>query len=213
LEADDVRNRVAQQIVKQKQQKVKKEPPIRNLIVAENHGPRVVFRGREFKLGGTTYCDEVREYAPSKRTLLFVTPRSKAKVQPSYFVNFPYVIFVRKKNELLMAIAKHPIQSDNDVVYFPTVGNVYANMKVCLANSAMRGAPNFSFDLMVEYFWSSPADLNGNWTGRKAIAENFGSCGEWEKMDVEEVLDRIEYRPIHLRKLVGLDRRQNNKYN
>jgi len=162
-----------------------------------------------FRLG----C-EVRQYPPCPRTLLFSSPVHATGVKwgkrkNQFFVQMPSFVFIKKRPHLALAVAKKPIESDKDEVYFPPVSNVYANHRICFAymGSSVRKVLGLdklpAFDQRVNYFWNAAADNSAKWTGRKAVEENFGSLYNWEKMDLDEVLKKLKFRPVTMRKLVG----------
>ena len=150
---------------------------------------------------------EVREYPPAKRTIFF-EHSINAKVKEKYFVQMPYMIFVQKDYRLFLGMAKAPIQSVNDDVYFPTMANIYAGQRICLSYARNIGARDYNtkkgaIEPMIDYFWQSKSDVRQNWTGRLAVTENFGSYEAWEKMNLEEVCKNLKFRPIALKKLAG----------
>jgi len=155
---------------------------------------------------------EVREYPPSPRTILFYKKVGERGMpfrdrKSSFFVQMPWVVFIKKPmRRVLAAVAKKPIESENDEVYFPPIANVYANHNLCLAFMNRQDREWFEmspFDEVIYYFWNAQSDLSDVWTGRKAIAHNFGSVYNWEKMDLDEVIEKISFRPISIKKLVS----------
>lgn len=123
----------------------------------------------------------VREYRPMKRTIRY---KGRTKL-----IQLPYMIFAFDQGVLHVAVAKNPIRTLSDMVYFAPFGNTdMESWKVC-------GATGHTLSEAVQRFWQTEfnTDLSFGHIIRK---RTFGGYREWANISKrsnaeQEVLDLI----------------------
>lgn len=89
------------------------------------------------------YGGEAREYEPIKRTIVY---GEYGEFKP-YFLQFPYLIFYHHKCRLQLAFADSPIKSGSQMVFKPTLGNIYED-RIC-------GCDHEDMDKSLKRFWDT----------------------------------------------------------
>lgn len=145
----------------------------------------------------------VREYRPARRTIVY-NGRDK-------LIQTPYMIFALFGGSLYVAVAKAPIQSLDDYVYFCPFGNTWHRSprddygpawgRVC-------GSHGSNMDAAVQMYWQTEFNADLSW-GQKVRERTFGSYRYWAEISKrpnseQEVLDLISMDGRSFSSFVGM---------
>lgn len=116
---------------------------------------------------------ELREYEPFKRTICYRFNRGGSPVTLEdrlYFVQFPHTLFRLVRGVLRVGFLKHSLNSWEDRVYGPPLGNIYDHeFRVC-------GCDSIKMDDAVDLFWGKCFTNDGD---SKYLRDMFGSFWDW----------------------------------
>lgn len=137
--------------------------------------------------------NEIREYAPAYRTLVFnQNEEDSAQYDLEFTVPFPTMLFAKHLgyDDLFIAFALKPIETVDDLVYCPPIPNLYHSWNMCGCNS------RYSLERSIQRFWGSKFNLDGG-TGHRVIEAMFGNfppygLSVWASLSLEKVIERLK---------------------
>jgi len=132
----------------------------------------------------------VREYRPARRTIVY---KGRDKL-----IQTPYMIFALFGGSLYVAVAKAPIKSLDDRVYFCPFGNTWHESPRDYDGPAwgrVCGSHGLNIDAAVQMYWQTEFNADLSW-GQKVRERTFGSYRYWGEISKrpnseQEVLDLI----------------------
>ena len=144
-----------------------------------------------YKVLHKSETQEIRQYEPHRRTVSICGR--------FYFLQFPYVIFIRNINlrgtcSLNVLFADHDLSNDEQpIVYHVALPNV--SHIACLDRVGHYTQMGFkTFEHLMLKFWSYDFSAVGAWGLSQGVLDKIfrGSYNEWQKMSLDEILENMK---------------------
>ena len=104
----------------------------------------------------------------SEYTIAQVEPCSRMIVElwGRVYLPFPYILFAHERRTLWVGFANQPIVHDNDLVYFPPLGNMYPSFRCCLGGYSH---PPRTIEQAIQKFWFATFGDDGAFYKRRLL--------------------------------------------
>ena len=125
----------------------------------------------------------MREYTPCRRTIRIGAGCGCDLPRKWLTLSFPYIVFYWTNPELYIGFAKSPVTSIQNLLYCPTIGNVYEYWRVCGCAIYKKNPGISQISKAINLFWNKEFTSDGT-DGPNALVSTFSLFANRQKQKI-----------------------------